>query len=141
MKSLFLFYGLLIFALLMLFQLSKFWLFNTEHANEIFTIIIAIVSIVIGIYFGNKRSAPKQKVLVKAPVELDLSMVKTLNISEREYEVLELISQGFSNKEIGEKLFLSESTIKTHVSNLLLKLDAKRRTQAVNRAKDLNIIA
>lgn len=50
------------------------------------------------------------------------------------------ISEGLSNKEIGEKLYISESTIKTHVSNLLSKLNAKRRTQALQIAKDLEII-
>ena len=54
--------------------------------------------------------------------------------------MLQNISEGLSNKEIAEKLFLSESTIKTHVSNILLKLDAKRRTQAVQRAKAFQII-
>lgn len=55
-------------------------------------------------------------------------------------EVLQAISEGLSNKEIGNKLYLSESTIKTHVSNLLVKLNAKRRTQALQIAKDYKII-
>jgi len=57
-----------------------------------------------------------------------------------ESEVLQAISEGLSNKEIAEKLFLSESTIKTHVSNLLVKLNAKRRTQAIQIAKEHQII-
>ena len=72
--------------------------------------------------------------------ELDFNKVKTLDLSQREYEVLKEISLGLSNKEIGDKLFLSESTIKTHVSNLLVKLNAKRRTQAVQIAKEMRII-
>ncbi|WP_318312157.1 response regulator transcription factor [Flagellimonas crocea] len=63
-----------------------------------------------------------------------------MGISKREYEVLVQISKGFSNKEIADVLFLSESTIKTHVSNLLVKLDSKRRTQAIQKAKDLHIL-
>jgi len=63
-----------------------------------------------------------------------------LEISKRKYEVLKGISLGLSNKEIADKLFISESTIKTHVSNLLLKLNAKRRTQAIQIAKDHNIL-
>ena len=66
--------------------------------------------------------------------------IKDLEITSREYQVLQCISEGLSNKEIGEKLFLSESTIKTHVSNLLLKLNAKRRTQAIQIAKTYKII-
>ena len=66
--------------------------------------------------------------------------IDALEISKREYEVLQKIADGLSNKEIAEALFLSESTIKTHVSSLLVKLDAKRRTQAVQIAKSLQII-
>ncbi|MBO6761492.1 MAG: response regulator transcription factor, partial [Roseivirga sp.] len=61
-------------------------------------------------------------------------------LTEREMEVLHHIAEGCSNIEIGEKLFVSENTIKTHVSNLFVKLDVKRRTQAVTRAKELRII-
>lgn len=139
MKSHFLFYGLLVFALLMLFQISKFWTFGSDKGNEIFILIVAIVSIVIGIYFGKNKSLKKQNSLNQES-EIDQSKIDLLKITSREYEVLELISKGHSNKEIGEKLFLTESTIKTHVSKLLLKLDAKRRTQAITIAKDLNII-
>ena len=66
--------------------------------------------------------------------------IEALEISKREYEVLQSISEGLSNREISEKLFLSESTIKTHVSSLLVKLNAKRRTQAFQIAKSLQII-
>tara|TARA_R110002094_G_scaffold162182_1_gene147055 strand:- start:371 stop:673 length:303 start_codon:yes stop_codon:yes gene_type:complete len=99
--------------------------------------MVAIVSIVIGIYFGKNKSLIKKNGSLQ---DIDQNQIESLNISSREYEVLQLISKGHSNKEIAEKLFLSESTIKTHVSSLLLKLDAKRRTQAVTIAKDLNII-
>lgn len=63
-----------------------------------------------------------------------------MQITSREYEVLQYISEGLSNKEIADKLFLTESTIKTHVSSLLLKLKAKRRTQALQIAKGHQII-
>lgn len=139
MKSHFLFYGLLIFALLMLFQISKFWTFGNDKGNELFVLIVALVSIVIGIYFGKNKSL-KVNENRDLEEELDQSKIQSLNITSREYEVLGLISQGYSNKEIAETLFLSESTIKTHVSKLLVKLDAKRRTQAITIAKDLNII-
>ena len=66
--------------------------------------------------------------------------IEELGLSKREYEVLQEIALGLSNQEIADKLFVSESTIKTHVSNLLIKLDAKRRTQAIRISKSLNII-
>jgi len=58
----------------------------------------------------------------------------------RELEILQLIANGMSNREIAEKLFVSENTVKTHSSRLFDKLDAKRRTQAVQRGKELGLI-
>lgn len=73
--------------------------------------------------------------------KIDKNQIKQLGLSAREYEVLVEIKNGLSNKEIANKLFVSESTIKTHVSNMLLKLDVKRRTQAIQKAKELQIIS
>ena len=75
-----------------------------------------------------------------APFEMDDAMLRKLGISKREHEVLALVSVGLSNQEIAEKLFVSTSTVKTHVSSILAKLDASRRTQAIRRAKELRII-
>lgn len=138
MKRMFFFYGLLAFSLLVLFQLSDYWLFYTGASSEWIIALVALLSIVIGIAFG-KRAPVKTEVSI-SEIEIDEEKVKELGISAREYEVLELISQGMSNKEIAEKLFVSENTVKTHVSSLLVKLDAKRRTQALNIAKELRII-
>lgn len=66
--------------------------------------------------------------------------LKKLNLINREYEVLQLLTQGYPNAEIADKLFLSISTVKTHVSNLFVKMDVKRRTQAVGKAKRLRLI-
>jgi len=129
-------FGLLILALLLLFQISKYSLISGDLSTEIVIAAVAIVFFVIGIYL-NKRSLHKNK---SSENEIDIQKIEALDISKREYEVLKEISLGLSNKEIGDKLFLSESTIKTHVSNILVKLDAKRRTQAVQIAKNLRII-
>jgi len=129
-------FGLLILALLLLFQISKYTLVSGDLNIEIIIAVVALVFFAIGIYL-NKKSLHKKA----APADkLDLQKIEALELSKREYEVLQAISLGLSNKEIGDKLFLSESTIKTHVSNILLKLDAKRRTQAVQIAKNLRII-
>ena len=72
--------------------------------------------------------------------EINYKKIEELQISNREYEVLQKIAEGLSNKEVADTLFLSESTIKTHVSKILIKLNAKRRTQAVQIAKTLQII-
>ncbi len=97
---------------------------------------IALLFFFVGIYM-NKKSLRKQELPIG---EIDLKKIKKLEISEREYEVLQKISEGLSNKEIADQLFVSESTVKTHVSSLLVKLNAKRRTQAIQIAKSLQIL-
>jgi DNA-binding CsgD family transcriptional regulator len=136
MKKTILVFSALIIALLVLFQLSKYALVSGNLNIEIIIGIIAVIFFFIGIYI-NKKGLYKNTTTSK---EIDLEKVEALEISKREYEVLQQIASGLSNKEIGEKLCLSESTIKTHVSNLLVKLNAKRRTQAIQIAKDINIL-
>ncbi len=126
----------MVVALLALFQLSKYSLLTGNSAIETVIAVIAIIFFVIGVII-NKRVLHKQKVLTQ---EIDHKKIQELGLSKREYEVLCQIAAGLSNKEIADKLFVSESTIKTHVSNLLVKLDAKRRTQAIQIAKELQII-
>jgi two-component system, NarL family, response regulator LiaR len=75
-----------------------------------------------------------------APFSMNSKEMETRGISKREYEVLELMSQGLSNQEIADKLFISLSTVKTHSSNLLQKLGAERRTQAIQNAKSAGLI-
>lgn len=129
-------FGLLILALLLLFQFSHYALISNNLKIEIVIAVIAIAFFFVGIYI-NKKSLHKENI---PSDEIDTKKISELEISKREYEVLKAISEGLSNKEIGEKLFVSESTVKTHVSNLLVKLDAKRRTQAVQKAKAYHII-
>ncbi|WP_299116036.1 response regulator transcription factor [uncultured Winogradskyella sp.] len=136
MKKTILVFGMLILALLLLFQLSKYAVISGDFQVEYIMAIIAVIFLVIGLFI-NKRAqkpshVPKQ--------EIDFKKIEELGLSKREYEVLKEIALGLSNQEIAEKLFVSESTIKTHVSNLLVKLDAKRRTQAIQVSKSLNII-
>src|SRR4051812_25890786 len=71
---------------------------------------------------------------------LNTSLVSQLELSKRELEILSLLAQGHSNQEIAAKIFVSLSTVKTHLQNLFEKLDVKRRTQAVEKAKRLNLI-
>ncbi|HAD96270.1 MAG TPA: helix-turn-helix transcriptional regulator [Cryomorphaceae bacterium] len=136
MKKLLLFYGLLAFALLMLFQMSRLWIISSELTTELIIIPVTIVSIITGIYFGRKPSPPAQE----PNRGIDPQAVQASGISPRELEVLQLIAQGLSNKEIANRLFVSETTVKSHVSSLLLKLDAKRRTQAVSNAREKRIM-
>lgn len=132
-KTVFVFSALII-SLLLLFKLSNYAYFSGDISIEIIIAIIAIIFFVVGILI-NQKTLQKEKAS-----SIDLKKIKELGISNREYEVLVQISKGLSNKEIANALFLSESTIKTHVSNLLVKLDSKRRTQAIQRAKNLHIL-
>jgi len=136
MKKTILVFSLLIISLILLFQLSQYTMISGDLNSEIVVAIIAVVFFFVGVYL-NKISLHKP---LETSIEINHKKIEELEISKREYEVLQSISEGLSNKEIGERLFLSESTIKTHVSNLLLKLNAKRRTQALQIAKDFQII-
>ena len=110
---------------------------------------IAIIFTGLGIWLAQKLTTPKVEVKVvekkiflesQKQVELNYDEIKKRGISKRELEVLNLMAQGMSNEEIADNLFVSLNTIKTHASNLFVKLDVKRRTQAMEKAKRLSII-
>ena len=136
MKRTILLFAALILALLILLQIAKYSLVFNTNPGEWIMAGIAIVFFAIGILINRKTRREETLQTGKANPE----QLKALGLSKREYEVLLLISAGYSNKEIADQLFVTESTIKTHVSNILLKLDAKRRTEALVRARELNLI-
>jgi len=120
-----------------------------DHSFEIYIGFIAVIFTALGIWLALKLSKPKiETVVVEKEVYvngnenfvLDTSLVSQLELSKRELEILSLLAQGHSNQEIAAKLFVSLSTVKTHIQNLFEKLDVKRRTQAVEKAKRLNLI-
>ena len=135
-KTIFVFSALII-ALLILFQLSKYTYISGDISIQVIIAAIAIVFFFIGIYINTKFTKKRNS----NPISIDPKKIEALGISKREYEVLVHISKGMSNQEIAETLFVSESTVKTHVSNLLVKLNAKRRTQALKKAKELQILS
>ncbi len=137
MKKTILIFSSLTIAILLLFKFSTYSYLSGNLAVELVLGAIALVFFFVGLYI-NKRQAGKQP---NAKTEIDHNMITQLGISNREYEVLVHLSKGMSNKEIADSLFVSESTIKTHVSNLLVKLDAKRRTQAIQKAKTLRLLS
>jgi NarL family two-component system response regulator LiaR len=120
-----------------------------DHSFEIYIGFIALIFTALGIWLALKLSKPKiETVVVEKEVfvarnenfVLDISLVSQLELSKRELEILSLLAQGHSNQEIATKLFVSLSTVKTHIQNLFEKLDVKRRIQAVEKAKRLNLI-
>lgn len=122
-----------------LLKLVEYKYFVRELPLEYYIGIIAVLFAILGVWAGQRLTRVKV-IDTSAPFELDESNLSLLGISKRELEVLELLSAGMSNREIAEKLFVSTSTVKTHVSNILAKLDASRRTQAIRKAKELRII-
>lgn len=137
MKRTIFIFAALVIAVLCLLKLSKYAYISGDISIEIGIAIIAMAFFGIGLYI-NRNSHPKKPL---SPEKSSVKKIAQLGLSKREYEVLQEISVGLSNKEIADKLFVSESTIKTHVSNILVKLDAKRRTQAVQKAKEFQIIS
>ena len=137
MKRTILLFASLIVALLVLFQLGKYSMVINSGAAEWIMAVVAVLFFAIGVVI-NRRTRKKETL---DSGTADAVQLQKLGISKREYEVLLLIADGCSNKEIADQLFVTESTIKTHVSNILVKLDAKRRTEALVRARELNLIA
>lgn len=128
---------------------------------EIYTGAIAIIFTVLGIWLALQLTKPKvETVYVEKEVYLEKEVIiekevyinqastfsineteiANLGISKRELEVLQLMASGMSNSEIAERLFVSLNTVKTHSSKLFEKMDVKRRTQAVEKAKKLSLI-
>ncbi len=116
---------------------------------EVIIAITSVIFFIIGIYFNRKKENVKPSRPEAATEEpqvfidqknLQKQQANSNGLSKRELEVLQKMGEGFSNQEIAGTLFLSESTIKTHVSNILFKLDAKRRTEAVKIAREKGLI-
>jgi DNA-binding CsgD family transcriptional regulator len=130
-------FGGLAAALLILIQLSKWSWLGMGIGTDALAVLFAAAFLALGFVF--------QRIIGKSPQdEAFASKQRTdyekYGISPREFEVLEHMAGGLSNKEIGQALFISESTVKTHVSQLLAKLDAKRRSQAIAKAREVGII-
>ncbi|MFN7115546.1 MAG: response regulator transcription factor [Saprospiraceae bacterium] len=142
MKDIVFRFGLLAGALLLLFQISKYSLFFQGINNEWKIVLFAALFLLFG-YWSNRLLQKSKTQIIENQIvneNYNTEALKRFGISKREHEVLQEIARGLSNQEIAAKLYISESTVKTHVSNLLIKLDAKRRTQAVSNAKKIGII-
>jgi NarL family two-component system response regulator LiaR len=118
-----------------------------EHSVEIYGALVAAVFAGFGIWLGlrltrHKETVVVREVLVAAPVDFvrDDGKIQSLGITPRELEILELIATGLSNREIADRECVSENTVKTHSSRVFEKLGARRRTQAVQRGRELRLI-
>jgi DNA-binding CsgD family transcriptional regulator len=131
-------YGILLAFLSVLLPYMKFHFFIRELTIEFYVGCIALVFTSLGIWMGSKLV--RKKPTEHEPFVFNEAARQHLGITAREIEVLQLISSGHSNQEIAEHLFLSLHTVKTHVSRLLSKLEATRRTEAIKKARSLQLI-
>jgi two-component system, NarL family, response regulator LiaR len=147
MKRHVLMYGLIGGILIALLKWTEYRFLVVEHSIEIYGGLIAATFAVLGIWLGLKITGKRHTIVVKEvavpagePFIPDERKREDLHITRRELEILELIARGLSNREIAEKLFVSENTVKTHSSRVFDKLGARRRTQAVQRGKELGLL-
>jgi DNA-binding CsgD family transcriptional regulator len=146
-------YGLCGGLLIVLLRLVEYRFLILEHSVEIYSGLIALLFACVGIWLGLKLTTRKEVIVEReliierevsvsssAPFLLNQERLRELTITKRELEILELIASGMSNREIADRLFVSENTVKTHSSRLFEKLSAKRRTQAVQIGKEQGLI-
>ncbi len=140
-------YGLLLGVLIAALQLIEYRWLVVEHSVEIYGGLVAAVFAAVGIWLGLRltrrtESVVVREVMVPASVNFvrDQSKLESLGITPRELEILELIAEGLSNREIAARVYVSENTVKTHSSRVFDKLGARRRTQAVQMGKELRLI-
>ena len=141
MKRTILLYGLSLAVLIFFLKFIEYRFLVRDLPLEFYIGAVAIFFTVLGVWAGLKLTKKKTIIITNPAFQFDQNRLDSLGISKREYEVLELMAKGFSNQEIADKLFVSLNTVKTHSSNLFLKLEVSRRTQAVQKAKELQLLA
>jgi DNA-binding CsgD family transcriptional regulator len=156
MRKQVLIFGLAGGVLITLLQWTEFHFVVPEHSVAIYGVLIAILFAGTGIWLGTKLLAPRERIrerIVDRIVEIAVPAAPTpsfaaddnvrerLGITPRELEILELVARRLSNREIGETLFVSENTVKTHCSRVFDKLGARRRTEAVQRSRELGLLS
>ncbi|MBK8341586.1 MAG: DNA-binding response regulator [Flavobacteriales bacterium] len=140
-------YGLALAALVFVLKYFEYRFWIRELRVEVYIGLVALLFTALGIWMGSKL-LHQQKDLVTAeqgepvstPPQVDEEALRRIGLSGREREVLQLMATGNSNQEIADKLFISLPTVKSHSSNLFMKSEVKRRTEAVHKAKSLGLI-
>lgn len=144
-------YGVVAGLCTALLQLIEYRWLVLEHSFEIYGGLVAALFAGLGIWLGLKLTRKQVEIReVPVPVEVrvpasaafvrDESRVTAIGLTPRELEILAMMAEGLSNREIAERAFVSENTVKTHASRVLDKLGAARRTQAVQRARELRLV-
>jgi two-component system, NarL family, response regulator LiaR len=138
-------FGLVGGLLLATLQYTQYRFIVLEHSFELYGALVAALFSGLGIWLGlhlTRRAPPlAEQPTTAAPAPAASAPFRSLGITAREGEVLTLVAQGLSNREIAAALFVSENTVKTHCARLFSKLGAARRTEAVQRAKELGLLS
>jgi len=132
-------YAIILAAVLIVLKISEASFLFRRLSVEYYLSIIAVIFLVFGIWVGSKKKVKGSEESTFDPEKLNDRLTE-LGMSKREYEVLQKLAEGLSNKEIGEALFVSENTIKTHMANIFSKLNAKRRIEVINIARERGIL-
>lgn len=147
MRSHVLLFGLLCGALIALLQAIEYRWLVVEHSVELYGALVGAVFAATGIWLGRRLTTPTVRIVERRvevptarPFVRNEAQVTALGITPRELEMLELIAEGLSTREIANRVHVSENTVKTHASRLFEKLGARRRTQAVQRGKEFGLI-
>jgi DNA-binding CsgD family transcriptional regulator len=129
-------YGAVLAAAAVALQWAEYQVFARAHPGEIWVALMAVGFMALGVWVGARlfRRPPA------GPFEPNVRAQASLGITEREFEVLELLAAGRSNKEIAQGLAVSPNTVKTHIARLFEKLQAARRTEAILKARELGLI-
>ena len=138
MRKTILLYGIALAALTLILKFIEYRFFVSDLSLEAYLGIVAVLFTGLGVWAGLRLT--RRKAITATEFTPSEPERQRLGISKREYEVLSLIALGLSNQEIAEKLFVSLNTVKTHSSHLFMKLDARRRTEAIRRAKELRLL-
>lgn len=121
----------------------EFGFFAREISAKMYALLIAVIFLLTGLFWGLRYRIRQLKVngeSVESAADYKAGGANSI-LSEREVELLLEIARGHSNKEISEKLFISENTVKKHLNNIYSKLGVSRRTQAITKARELGIIS
>ena len=129
-------YGALLAAGTVALQWLDYQRLARMHPGDIYLFLVAAAFLVLGIVLGVRVFAAP----APAPFDGNPQAQAALGLSERELQVLHELAAGGSNKEIAAHLHVSPNTVKTHVARLFEKLGAKRRTEAIRRARELGIV-
>jgi DNA-binding CsgD family transcriptional regulator len=127
-------------VLIALLKIIEYKHFIHEYPAGMYGALVAFIFTAIGIYLGLKWTRTKVSVRAAGPFVLNETSLRDVGLTQREHEILGLIAQGLSNREITEKLFVSENMVKTHSSRLFEKMQVNRRVQAVQKGKELGLI-